>query len=234
MKENKKNIRGILAAGLAVFMVISLLAGTSVLAAAKVSLSRSEVTVGIGKSTMIKVKNAGKRISCKILSGKKNISIQQEKKRVKITGKKVGKAKLQVRAGNKKMTCRITVTEKKNTDTANAAKITVKSGPYTVTYQLNDSRAAKELYAQLPLTLKVENYSDNEKIFYPPKELKTSGTPKSKGRKGSLSYYAPWGDVVMFYEAAGSASGLYELGSVISGEEHISKLSGEITVSKAD
>lgn len=116
--------------------------------------------------------------------------------------------------------------------TKNGAKISVKSSKYTVTYQLNDSRAAKELYAQLPLTLKVENYSDSEKIFYPPKELKTNGTPKSKGRKGSLSYYAPWGDVVMFYETAGSASGLYELGMVVSGEEYISKLSGKISISK--
>lgn len=232
MKENKKIIGRILAAGLAVFMVISLLTGTSGLAAVKVGLSRSKVTVGIGESTTVKVKNTRKRISCKILSGKKNISIQKKKKSVKITGKKPGKAKLQIRAGNKKMTCRITVTGKRNTDIANGAKISVKSGKYTITYQLNDSRAAKELYAQLPLTIKVENYSDNEKIFYPPKELKTSGTPKSKGRKGSLAYYAPWGDVVMFYESAGSASGLYELGTVVSGKEHISKLSGKITVSK--
>ena len=121
----------------------------------------------------------------------------------------------------------------KKTNTAKGSKITVKSGKYTVTYQLNNSQAAKELYAQLPLTLEVENYSDNEKIFYPPKELKTGGTPKSEGKKGSLSYYEPWGDVVMFYQSAESASDLYELGTVISGEEYISKLSGKITISKS-
>lgn len=42
----------------------------------------------------------------------------------------------------------------------------------------------------------------------------------------------------MFYEGGdkggGSASGLYELGRVISGGENISKLLGEISVSKAD
>lgn len=38
----------------------------------------------------------------------------------------------------------------------------------------------------------------------------------------------------MFYEAAGSASELYELGTVVSGESDISKLSGKITISKAD
>lgn len=121
-----------------------------------------------------------------------------------------------------------------HTNAAGDTRIAVKSSKYSVIFQLNDSQAAKELHDQLPLTLKVENYSDNEKIFYPSKELKTSGTPKSRGSKGSLAYYAPWGDVVMFYEAAGSASGLYELGTVVSGGDDISKLSGEITVSKVD
>jgi hypothetical protein len=28
-------------------------------------------------------------------------------------------------------------------------------------------------------------------------------------RTGTLAYYAPWGDVVMFYKEFGTASGLY-------------------------
>lgn len=223
----------VLAISLAVLMAVFLFAGTSVQAAAKTSLSQSKITLETGESTTIKVKNTGKKVSWKILSGKKNISIKGGKKSVKITGKNAGKAKLQAKVGNKKLTCHITVTGKKKTSTAKGSKITVKSGKYTVTYQLNNSQAAKELYAQLPLTLEVENYSDNEKIFYPPKELKTGGTPKSEGKKGSLSYYEPWGDVVMFYQSAESASDLYELGTVISGEEYISKLSGKITISKS-
>lgn len=221
------------AISLAVLMAVFLFAGTSVQAAAKISLSQSKITLEAGKSTTIKVKNTGKKVSWKILSGKKNISIKGGKKSVKITGKNAGKAKLQAKVGNKKLACHITVTGKKKTTTAKGSKITVISGKYTVTYQLNNSQAAKELYAQLPLTLEVENYSDNEKIFYPPKELKTGGTPKSEGKKGSLSYYEPWGDVVMFYQSAESASDLYELGTVISGEEHISRLSGKITISKS-
>lgn len=229
------NIRKrILAAGMVLMMVLSSFAGTTVYAAAKASLNQTKVTVGIGKTKTVKVKNVGKKVSVKVISGKKNISVTKKKSSIKITGKKAGKAKLRVKTGGRKLTCSITVKGKNNTNAAGGSRIAVKSGKYTIVYQLNDSQAAKELYAQLPLTLKVENYSDNEKIFYPPKELKTGGTPKSKGRKGSLSYYAPWGDVVMFYEAAGSASGLYELGTVVSGENDISKLSGKITISKAD
>ena len=224
----------VLAAGLAIMMIVSLFAGTSVLATGKVSLSQSKVTVEVGKVKTIKVKNTKKNVSWEILSGKKNISVAKNKNSIKITGKKKGKANLQAKIGDRKLTCRITVTEKSGTKTASNSKITIKSDTYTIVYKLNNSRAAKELYDQLPLTLKVENYSDNEKIFYPPKKLKTKDTPKSGGSKGSLSYYAPWGDVVMFYDTAGSASGLYELGTVVSGEDDISKLSDKITISKTD
>lgn len=103
---------------------------------------------------------------------------------------------------------------------------------YIIKFELNDSDAAKDLVRQLPLTLKVENYSDDEKIFYPDKLRKTN-TPFSQGRKGDLAYYAPWGDVVMFYQAFSSAPGLYNLGHCISGEDDIDKLSSTIQVELA-
>lgn len=112
-----------------------------------------------------------------------------------------------------------------------AMQITVTADGNTIVFELNDSQAAKDFYAQLPLSIEVENYSNNEKIFYPPKKLNTSNTPLAKGiQSGTLAYYAPWGDVVMFYGSFGSASGLYELGRAISGKEHIQNLSGTIRV----
>jgi hypothetical protein len=56
-------------------------------------------------------------------------------------------------------------------------KISVKANGKTTVFELNNSPAARELYAQLPLSITVENYSNNEKIFYPPKKLDISGTP---------------------------------------------------------
>ena len=94
----------VLAISLAVLMAVFLFAGTSVQAAAKTSLSQSKITLETGESTTIKVKNTGKKVSWKILSGKKNISIKGGKKSVKITGKNAGKAKLQAKVGNKKLT----------------------------------------------------------------------------------------------------------------------------------
>jgi len=113
-------------------------------------------------------------------------------------------------------------------------KISVHSNGNTTVFQLNDSQAAKDLYAQLPLSIEVEDYSHNEKIFYPPKKLGTSDTPLADARTGTLAYYAPWGDVVMFYQDFGTASGLYGLGHAVSGMEHIKDLSGMIKIETAD
>lgn len=109
-------------------------------------------------------------------------------------------------------------------------RIYVTSNGNTIVYGLNDSQAAMDLYAQLPLTIEVEDYSTNEKIFYPSEKLDASDAPVADEGKGTLAYYAPWGDVVMFYDHFGKSSNLYELGMVISGEEFIEALSGSVEI----
>jgi len=108
-------------------------------------------------------------------------------------------------------------------------KISVKSGNIEIIYQLNDSKAVKDLYAQLPLTIAVEPYSNNEIIFYP-QALNTSGAPLAEGGAGSLAYYAPWGDIVLFYGSFNKSSSLFELGKIVSGVEKIKNLSGTVTI----
>ena len=113
-------------------------------------------------------------------------------------------------------------------------KISVQSSGNTVVFELNNSRAAKDLYVQLPLTIAVADYGGIEKIFNPPNRLATSDTPLAKARSGTFAYYAPWNNVVMFYADYGSASGLYELGKVISGIEHIADISGTIQINTVE
>ncbi len=114
-------------------------------------------------------------------------------------------------------------------------KMRVSDGSHNIIFELNDSESAKSLYEQLPLTLQVDNFSSNEKIFYPTNELNTDNTPHANGGgAGTLAYYAPWGDVVMFYDSFSSASGLYELGSAIEGRDQIESLSGEIIIEKLE
>lgn len=112
-------------------------------------------------------------------------------------------------------------------------QISVTWGDNQVLYVLNDSPAAADLLNQLPLTLEVEDYSTNEKIFYPPQELDTSNTPTASGGDGTLAYYAPWGDVVMFYSDYSENSSLFELGQVVSSGELVAQMRGTITVDAA-
>jgi len=111
-------------------------------------------------------------------------------------------------------------------------KVSVTANSKTTVFELNNSQAASDLYAQLPLSIKVEDYSDNEKIFYPPRKLNTINAPQADARAGTLAYYAPWGDVVMFYDSFGSASGLYVLGLAVSGSEYINEMTGSIKIEK--
>ena len=109
-------------------------------------------------------------------------------------------------------------------------QIEVKGNGKMFVSELNDSQAAKDLYAQLPLSMEVENFSTNEKVFYPPQKLNTQNTPLANADIGTLAYYSPWGDVVMFYDYFGKGGQLYELGLAISGQESIELLSGTIVI----
>lgn len=109
-------------------------------------------------------------------------------------------------------------------------QISVQFGENTVIYELNDGTAADSFYEQLPLAIEVEDYSINEKIFYPPQELDTSNSPLAQAGAGTLAYYEPWRDVVFFYGDYNENPSLFELGQVLSGGELVSEMSGIITI----
>ena len=113
-------------------------------------------------------------------------------------------------------------------------RISVQFGESTVVYELNDGSAADSLYGMLPLTVQVEDYSTNEKIFYPDQALDTSDAPLAQAGAGTLAYFEPWGDVVFFYGDYSENPGLFELGQVVSGGDRVSQMSGTITIAPAD
>lgn len=106
-------------------------------------------------------------------------------------------------------------------------QIKAESGDVLV-FELNDSSAASSLYEQLPLTVDVEDFSTNEKIFYPPEKLDLADTPNAEMEIGTLAYYAPWGNVVMFYDTYSPNGDLYELGHIVSGMDKIEALTGQL------
>ena len=115
-------------------------------------------------------------------------------------------------------------------DVVPAEVIEARAQGTVVTFELNSSDAAAGLGAQLPLSADVSNYSSNEKIFYPPKALDCSDAPAAEGGAGTLAYYEPWGNVVMFYGDYAPNPDLYELGRAVSGAENIARLSGAVEI----
>lgn len=82
-----------------------------------------------------------------------------------------------------------------------------------LTAALNDNPAARDLAAMLPLDLKIDDYSNNEKIAYLPRKLTTEGSgPFGNEAPGDLCYYVPWGNLAFFYAGYRYSSGLIRLG----------------------
>ena len=99
-----------------------------------------------------------------------------------------------------------------------------------IVYRLDDTEVADDLSSQLPLEKDTEDFSTNEKIFYPDESLDTSDAPLAEGGSGTLAYYRPWGNVVMFYDSFRPNGSLFSLGEAVEGESLISSLSGRITI----
>ncbi|MDE7389802.1 MAG: hypothetical protein K2M82_02530 [Lachnospiraceae bacterium] len=109
-------------------------------------------------------------------------------------------------------------------------KIKVSSENTEVVFELNNSSASKSFYGQLPLTVSVENYGENEKIFELSQKLDVSNVWEESCPAGSIAYFSPWNNIAMYYGDAPEYSGLYPMGKAVVGAEKIGELSGTITV----
>ena len=85
---------------------------------------------------------------------------------------------------------------------------------------LLDNAAARDFLSLLPMSLTLEDYNATEKIGYPPRKLSTNGAPAGVDPSvGDIAYYAPWGNLAIFYKDFGYSRGLVNLGRIDSGVE---------------
>ena len=97
--------------------------------------------------------------------------------------------------------------------TAGETRIRVIIGETVLTGRLADNAAARDLIAQLPLTLTFSDFNSLEKIATPPKKLSTEGLPAGDDPSpGDIGYYAPWGNLVFYYGDVGYFDGIVRLG----------------------
>ena len=114
-------------------------------------------------------------------------------------------------------------------------KLTVNENEIFV--RLDDNVASREFLEMLPLTLTFEDFNNTEKIATLPSELSTEGLPFGYTPEvGDFSYYAPWGNVSVFYEDFRYSNSLYKLGTIESGTEILENMNGdfEVTIERVD
>jgi hypothetical protein len=94
----------------------------------------------------------------------------------------------------------------------------------TLTATMEDSEAAIDFVSLLPMTVTLKDYAATEKIVDLSRKLSTVGAPAGVDPDiGDITYYAPWGNLAIFYKDFGYASGLVLLGRIDAGIEALQK-----------
>lgn len=100
-----------------------------------------------------------------------------------------------------------------------------------VIVKMEDNPTSKDFLSLLPLTLTFEDYAGTEKISYPSNKLSTEEVPSGLDPAiGDFTYYAPWGNLAIYYKDFGYSNGLIKLGKIESGIEKLENLNGDFTV----
>lgn len=101
-------------------------------------------------------------------------------------------------------------------------RLDVEGTPLTAT--LDDSDTARDFASLLPLTLTLQDYAATEKVSDLPRRLSTNGAPAGIDPAiGDLTYYAPWGNLAVFYRDFGYSSGLVKLGTLDAGADPLNR-----------
>lgn len=91
--------------------------------------------------------------------------------------------------------------------------ITLTIGGTVLHARLRDIPASRDLVTQLPLTLEFSDFDEVEKIAGLTAPLSMDGVPAGDDpAPGEIGYYAPSGDLVLYYGDVGYWAGIVRLG----------------------
>ena len=94
-------------------------------------------------------------------------------------------------------------------------KLQIQLGDRTLTAVLYDCAATRDFIAQLPLTLELSDFNGTEKIADLPEKLPSDGAPEGFSPvTGDIAYYAPWGNLAIFYRDFRYSKNLILLGKI--------------------
>ena len=90
---------------------------------------------------------------------------------------------------------------------------------------LENNNSVQDLLKILPLTIKFEDYNNTEKIAMLDTKLNTSDAPAGYDPQiGDFAYYAPWGNLSVFYKDFRYSNSLIKLGTFENGIEKIQNI----------
>lgn len=98
-------------------------------------------------------------------------------------------------------------------DRDSSPRLTVTVGDREFSAEVGDSVPARELLAQLPLRLRFRDLNGVEKVAALPRPLTMDGVPSGADPEvDDLGYYAPTGELVLYYGEVGYFEGIVRLG----------------------
>jgi hypothetical protein len=96
--------------------------------------------------------------------------------------------------------------------------------------RLWDNATARDLIAQLPLTLTFRDFNGVEKIAQLPRKLSMDGVPAGDDPlPRDIGYYAPSGDGVFYYDDVGYFTGIVRIGQFDGSVDAIVRQTGDFT-----
>jgi hypothetical protein len=99
-----------------------------------------------------------------------------------------------------------------------------------LTARLWDNATARDLIAQLPLTLTFRDFNCVEKIGQLPRKLSMDGVPAGDDPfPRDIGYYNPSSDLVFYYDDVGYFNGIVRIGQFDGSMEAISSQTGDFT-----
>lgn len=98
-----------------------------------------------------------------------------------------------------------------------------------VVIKVFEGKTSEDFLKQLPLILPFEDFGGIEKIAYLNQKLIVANED-SKGEKSDFCYYAPWGNLTVFYKEYGNAHGLVKIGYIQEGKEYLAKIKNDTKI----
>ncbi|KRF57083.1 MULTISPECIES: cyclophilin-like fold protein [Priestia] len=122
--------------------------------------------------------------------------------------------------------------EQSKEDSISNARIKLTFDNKEVVVRMYNNPISKDFLARLPLTVTFEDYIGKEKISILQKKLSIDDVQAgNQSKKGDFAYYAPWGNLAIFYkDFEDSTNDLMILGQIESGKENFENVDGAFTV----